>query len=350
MAPEKVRFRYKLDGRDLTWQDVSVRRQVFYSDLPHGQYRFQVTAANSDGVWNEKAASLNFSVDAAWYQTRWFQAAGLAFLLAGIWSGYSVRSRQLAREFSVRLEERVRERTRLARDLHDTLLQSFQGIMLHLQAVNDQLPEGKAKQQLRQSIHRAEIALDEGRTAVSDLRSLASTRMDLAEDVRQLGDDLAARGAASFHIGEDGVPRALQPIVRDEIYRIVHEALRNAFRHAQARLVRVELHWDKGGLQVRVRDDGQGIAAKILETGRAGHCGLHSMRERAGQISAQFDIRSCAGTGTVVELHIPASTAYAPSRWRSLFPAFTINVSRDNPGDGGRLASEVLDSGVDQNE
>jgi signal transduction histidine kinase/ligand-binding sensor domain-containing protein len=324
-APEKVRFRYKLDGRDPKWQDAGVRRQAFFSDLPHGHYSFHVTAANNDEVWTEKDASLSFSIDPAWYETRWFQAACLALVLAGIWTGYHHRSRQLAHDFSLRLEERVRERTRLARDLHDTLLQSFQGLMLHLQGVNDQLPEGKAKQQLRQTIERAEAALDEGRTAVYDLRSFPPTRTNLTEDLKQLGEELSAGGAASFHLEVVGVARALQSTIRDEIYRIVQEALRNAFKHAHACRVTVEVNWGKGKLLLRVRDDGRGIPAEILEAGRVGHCGLHSMRERAGQIAAQFEIMSGAGMGTDVVLNVPASAAYAPSTWRSLYRLITVS-------------------------
>ncbi len=310
VAPEKNRFRVKLEGRDPDWKDMGNERKAFYNDLPPRKYRFRVMASNNSGVWNEAGAAFDFSVAPAYYQTSWFQALCASVFLALLWGLYRFRLRQIAREFNVRMEERVGERTRIARDLHDTLLQSFQGLMLHLQVVDDLLPEGKAKAELEKTLDRADQAIAEGRTAVYDLRSSATTTNDLAQAVRAVGNELAVPGAATFRLVVEGPPREMHPIVRDEIYRIAREALRNAFSHAQADHVEAELIYTDRLFRLRIRDDGQGIAAEILEEGRPGHYGLPGMRERAKQIGATLTIWSGGGSGTEIELSIEASIAY----------------------------------------
>src|SRR5262249_40132118 len=137
----RVKFRYRLEGYDRDWHDAGTRRQAFYTDLPPGKYSFRVIACNSDGAWNESAAQLDFSILPAYYQTNWFRAVCATVFLALLWVLYHLRLRQLARQFNMRLEERVGERTRIARDLHDTLLQSFHGILLHFQTGINLLPE-----------------------------------------------------------------------------------------------------------------------------------------------------------------------------------------------------------------
>ncbi len=318
MAPDKIRFKYKLEGKDADWQDVGNRRQAFYNDLPPRNYRFRVMARNNSGVWNENSAYFDFNIAPAYYQTSWFQAACAFAGLALIWGMYRYRLHQIAREFSMRLEERVGERTRLARDLHDTLLQSFQGLMLHLQVVDDLLPAGKAKDELERTLDRADQAIAEGRTAVYDLRASATTTNDLAQAVRAVGNELAASsaentaatGAATFRLVVEGPARDLHPIIRDEIYRIAREALRNAFGHARAHHIEAELIYAGRQFQLRIRDDGQGIASAFLEEGRPGHYGLPGMRERAKQIGAKLTIWSGVGAGTEIELGLEGSIAY----------------------------------------
>jgi signal transduction histidine kinase/ligand-binding sensor domain-containing protein len=323
-VPQKVRFRYKLDGRDHDWQDAGTRRRVFYNDLPPAQYRFHVTASNNDGVWSETGAALDFSIAPAYYQMRWFQAACIAVLLAGIWGLYRLRLRQIAHEFNVRLEERVSERTRVARELHDTLLQSFQGLMLHFQVVDELLPEGQAKKQLEQSLLRADQAIVEGRGAVYDLRSSATTTNDLADAVNALGAELATPESAAFRLVVEGAVRDLHPIIRDEVYRITREALRNAFTHAHANHIETEITYGKKALRVRIRDDGDGTPPGVIKEGRPGHYGLPGMRERAKQIGGSLEIWSGAGprAGTEIQLTIAGSIAYPASGGRSLFGRF----------------------------
>jgi signal transduction histidine kinase len=214
------------------------------------------------------------------------------------------------RILELRLEERVSERTRIARALHDTLLQSFQGLMLQLQVVDNLLPPGRAKEKFEQTLERADQAIAEGRDAVSDLRSSATTTNDLALAVRTLCKELATPDGAAFDLTVEGVSRNLHPIIRDEVYRISREALRNAFTHAGAKHIEAELIYAERVFRMRICDDGKGIEPALLEEGRPGHYGLPGMRERARQIGAEFTIWSGAETGTEIEVSIPGSIAY----------------------------------------
>jgi signal transduction histidine kinase/cell division protein FtsL len=214
------------------------------------------------------------------------------------------------RILELRLEERVSERTRIARALHDTLLQSFQGLLLHLTVVDTLLPPGNAKEKLEQTLERADQAMAEGRDAVYDLRSSATTTNDLAESVRALCNELAEPDAPAFQLTVEGSPRDMHPIIRDELYRITREALRNAFTHAEAKRIEAELIYGERFFRLRIRDDGQGMDTALLEDGRSGHYGLPGMRERARQVGAELTISSSVGNGTEIKLSIPGSIAY----------------------------------------
>lgn len=251
-------------------------------------------------------------------------ATAISTVLIAAFFGWAIARRIL----ELRLEERVNERTRIARDLHDTLLQSFQGLMLRLQVVDDLLPEGKAKSQLEQTLERADQAIAEGRRAVYDLRTSATTTNDLAQAVRALGDELATEDSAAFHLIVEGPARELQPLVRDELYRITHEALRNAFSHSRASHIETEITYGERAFRLRIRDDGDGIPAEILEGGRPRHYGLPGMRERARQIGGKFDIWSGAKAGTEIELSIEASIAYRAFARRPFYRLFSRK--RDN--------------------
>lgn len=311
--PERVRFRYKLDGSDKDWRDAGTRRQASYTNLGPGPYRFRVMASNNDGVWNEAGAAMTFRIDAAFYQTIWFQAVCYAAGLALMWLLYSYRLRQAAAQVHSRLEGRIAERERIARELHDTLLQSFQGLMLRLQVVDDLLPPGEAKKELEQSLERADQAIAEGRCAVYDLRSSTTTTNDLKEALRTAADQFVGDGAPTFRLEVEGAARDLHPILRDEVYRIACEGLRNAFKHARASHVEAEITYGERVLRLRIRDDGDGIPQDILESGLSGHYGLRGMRERAQQNGARLEIWSRPKVGTEIDLSIPASIAYTNS-------------------------------------
>ncbi len=319
-APEHIQFRYKLDGYDDDWRGPVSAREVTYTNLPPRNYRFRVIACNSDGVWNDAGATLDFSVAPAWYQTNWFLAVSVIIGLFVLWVLYQLRRRQLAHQFSMGLEARVNERTRIARELHDTLLQSFHGLMLRFQAASNLLPTrpDEAKQRLDNAIDQAAQAITEGRDAVHELRSSAAVTPDLSLAISALGKELAAEQTCQdfpdSHVQVEGTPRNLDPILRDEVYRIAAEAVRNAFRHAQARRIEVDIRYDEGQLRVRVRDDGKGIDPKFRgEQERAGHWGLNGMRERAKAVGGNLAVWSKVESGTEVELTIPASIAYAKS-------------------------------------
>ena len=298
-------------------------RQVQYSNLPPEHYRFRVLACNNSGVWNEKGDTLDFVIPPAWYQTNWFRALCVVGFLALLWGMYQLRVLQLRREFNAALEARVGERTRVARELHDTLLQSFHGLLLRFQTVFQLLPERpmEAKEKLGGAIEQAAEAITEGRDAVQGLRDSTVQGNDLALAISTLGEELTTDSTnhrPAFRVAVEGKSRDLHPILRDEVYKIAAEALRNAFLHANARQVEVEIRYDNEQFRLRVRDDGKGIDAAVLSAqSREGHYGLPGMRERATLIGGKLTIWSEVDAGTEVELRIPASIAYGTARIRS---------------------------------
>jgi signal transduction histidine kinase/ligand-binding sensor domain-containing protein len=313
VAPEKVRFRYKLEPHDRDWQDVGNRRQAFYTDLPPGNYKFRVAAANDSGVWNEAGASFDFSVAPAYYQTLWFRLLVVAVLLGLAVLAYQLRLRQIRRQFNVRLDERVAERTRIARDLHDTLLQSFQGVLMKFHAMTFMLDDRPEAQKVMEGvITQARRAIVEGREAVQGLRASTVVTNDLAPSIKALGDDLAATHPCDFRVTVDGEAKNLVPLLRDEVYKIAGEALRNAFHHSQAKQIDVEIRYEERVFRMRIRDDGKGMDPKVTAgTGREGHYGLPGMRERAKLAGGKLAVLSEVDSGTEIELTIPASFAYA---------------------------------------
>jgi signal transduction histidine kinase len=316
VAPEKVLFRYRLEGWDLDWQDVGNRRQAWYSNLPPRHYRFRVAACNNSGLWNEAGASFDFFIAPAYYQSAWFQLSCVAALLGLLWSGYRYR----VREFNRRMEERLNERTRIARDLHDTLLQSFQGVLMKFSAFSYRLSDHlHIQQDFEAIVEQARGAVTEGRDAVAGLRSSTVVTNELAESIRSFGNELPSELSTrtdapphpEFHVTVEGTSRDLSPIVRDEVFRIACEAVRNASRHAEARQIDVVIRYNALHFRLRVRDDGKGIEAEVLRDGqRAGHHGLQGMRERAKIVGGKLALSSKPDSGTEVELVIPGSIAY----------------------------------------
>ncbi len=322
VAPEKVRFRYKLEGQDEDWRELVNVRHVEYSNLPPKHYRFRVLACNNSGVWNEEGASLDFVIPPMWYQTNWFYALCAAAFVASLWAVYQLRVRQLAARFNMRLEERVSERTRIARDLHDTLLQSFQALLLRFQAGINLLSKrpDDGRKLLEDALEHASQAITEGRDAISGLRMSTVERNDLTAAIETVAEELAAaqgnKASTPFQVLVEGTPRELHPILRDEIYRLATEALRNAFQHAAAQKIEVEIRYDEKYFRLRVRDDGKGIPPDVLGgDGREGHYGLHGMRERAKLVGGKLTIWTELGSGTEIELVIRGARAYVkPAR------------------------------------
>ena len=315
-VPEHVRFRYKLEGSDRDWQDGGNRRDARYTNLGPGHYTFRVTASNNDGVWNTAGTSVRFEILPAFYQTRWFYAlcalAGVA-LLTGL---YRVRMRQVAAEVRGRLEARLAERERIARELHDTLLQGMQGLIWRFQAAADRIPPGEpARQLMEQSLDRADKLLGEGRDRVKDLRPRAEDVTDLVEALAAEGEQFTQLHPVKFRVSVQGASRELHPIVREEGFLIAREALGNAFQHSGAKNIEAEVSYGQAALQVRIRDDGRGIGAAVLDAGGSpGHFGLIGMRERAKKLGGQLEVWSRPGAGTEIDLRVPADVAYRPSQ------------------------------------
>jgi signal transduction histidine kinase/ligand-binding sensor domain-containing protein len=319
VAPEKIRFRFRLEGQDRDWIDVVNQRTVHYSNLPPGAYRFHVTATNNNGVWNEEGDVLEFSISPAYYQTTGFRVL-CAVLFAGmLWTAWRLRVQHLSRQLELAADARVTERTRIARELHDTLLQTVQGLLLRFQTVLTVLPERpmEARQRLESALDQATEAITETRDTVQGLRTAAMDTEDLAEAIRNIGNQLAADSSTTTTIEVTGMgtPRALKPNVQVEVYRIATEALRNAFRHAAARRVRVEIRFDRRQFRLRVSDDGRGIDEFRRESCE-GHFGLRGIRERAELVGGHLDIRSQRDAGTQLDLSIPAGVAYGADRRR----------------------------------
>lgn len=314
-APQKVRFRYRLEGRDLDWQDPEGRRQAFYNDLAPGAYRFRVVACNNDGVWNENGAAFAFIVEPAWYQTRWFLILCVASVLLSAWALHRLRLRQIAGRIRAQFDERLAERTRIAREFHDTLLQTIQGSKMvadnALAQSGDPIRMERALQQVSGWMARA---VDEGRSALHSLRTSTTQTNDLAEALRRstTQDGLAPNGGPAITFSVVGSARDLHPIVTDEVYHVAHEAIRNARAHSAADRLEVELRYETD-LTVRVSDNGVGIDADVARHGRAGHFGLQGMRERAARLGATLTVVSSRGSGTTVTLLVPGSVAYRPA-------------------------------------
>jgi signal transduction histidine kinase len=328
--PQKVKFRYRLDGYDHDWHEAGTRRQAFYTDLPPGEYSFRVIASNSDGVWNDNAASLDFSVAPAYYQTNWFRTLCAFIFLALLWAAYQLRVRQLQHQFAMTLEARVGERTRIARDLHDTLLQSFHGLLFRFQAARNILPSRpeEATQALDTALIKAEQALDESRHSIQGLRPDLSAENDLDRMLITAGQELASSnqvqdGSPRFEVIVEGERRGLAPLINDEIGRIARELLRNAFRHANAHEIEVEIRYENDVFRLMVRDDGKGMDPKIIKDGgRPGHWGLPGVHERTRGIGARLEFWSEAGAGTEIRLTLPASIAYEKRQTGNRFSVF----------------------------
>jgi signal transduction histidine kinase/ligand-binding sensor domain-containing protein len=310
VQPQRIGFRYILEGRDKGWEDPGLRRQAFYGDLRPGSYRFRVIASNNDGVWNKTGATLDFTVAAAWYQTYWFRALCFVVAVLLLWAIYQMRVRQIAGTMRTRFDERLAERTRIARDLHDTFLQTIQGSKL---VADDALSAPNDLQRMRQAVEKLSAwlrrATEEGRAVLNSLRTSTTEVNDLADAFRRALEECRTYTSMEVSLQVSGQIQEMHPIVRDEIYRIGYEAIRNACVHSQATQLRVELSYAED-LGLRIFDNGAGIDPDIVRRGKLGHFGLQSMRERAVRIMGKFSIESSAGSGTIITLTVPGGIIY----------------------------------------
>ena len=309
---ERNRFRYQLVGLDTNWKDAGQRRQAFYTNLDPGTYTFKVIAANNDGVWNETGALITFTIPPAFYQTAWFRSLVALIFALLLWVIFLIRLHHMNKQTEARLRERLIERERIARDLHDTLLQGFQMLVLRFQVITDTLsPNNPATGLLEESLALSEQALQEGRDRVSALRSQAESGEDLAADILQFGNNLSIGSITTFQLAVEGTPMALRTLVHEEIRMIAREAIANAFLHAGASQISCQITFARLNLVFVCRDNGCGIPKIMLETTKLrNNWGLVGMRERAQKIGAALRIDSDASTGTTVELRLCAGVAY----------------------------------------
>jgi ligand-binding sensor domain-containing protein/two-component sensor histidine kinase len=305
IAPEKVRFKYKLEGFDKDWVDANNRRVAYYTSIPPGDYTFRVKACNNDGVWNERDASFGFYLKPHFYQTYWFYIALAA--LAGLigWGLYRLRLRQLKAQFSTVLAER----SRMARDIHDTLAQGFVGISLQLEAVGKMLDESppRAKQHLDLAQNMVSHSLTEARRSVWDLRSHALDSADLAQALSDVARQLTSGTSVQAQLSVVGAPRRFDAAVENNLLRIGQEALTNAMKHAGAKKIHIELSFHQEYIQLGIRDDGCGFDTNDESYSDKGHFGLIGMRERAERLKGRLQLNSRPGAGTEILIKVPVS-------------------------------------------
>ena len=305
-APQRTRFRYRLQGVDNGWQDAGDRREAFYTNLQPGAYRFQAIAANRDGVWNTAGATLDITIPPTFVQTLWFKALCALALLAAVALAWRWRLAQMARLIEARHLERLHERERIARALHDTFLQEAQGTVLMMHTAMAQIPPSlPARAAMERGIGYIEKAMIEGRDEVMGLRSSARADEPLDAALQRYGERLAAGLPPGFRMHVRGTPRQLAPLVKDEVFAIGREAIWNAFRHAEATEIELDLVYTSGGFTLLVSDNGKGIAPDALTRAENGHWGLVGMRERAANIGATLEVGNREGGGASLRLTLP---------------------------------------------
>jgi ligand-binding sensor domain-containing protein/signal transduction histidine kinase len=323
--PQTNRYRYRLDGLDHQWHEVgNDQRQAAYTTLPAGVYTLHVQAALSRGPWSKPGAFLQVTILPPWWNTWWFRLAYGSFLLLLVGLAYQLRVQQISRQLTLRMEERIDERTRIAQHLHDTLLQGLLSASLQLAVAHRDLSSdvparplvGRVLELMRQII-------DEGRSAVRGLRTGSSETDDLERAFSQIRHELAVDEEVDFRLVIEGARRALRPLIRDEVYSIGREALSNAFRHSHAMRIETELEYSRNNFSLVVRDNGCGIEADVAQSGRDGHWGLSGMRERAERIGASLELSGAAAVGTEVKLIVPASLAFQLVSVRDAKPWFS---------------------------
>ena len=333
--PQKVHFRYMLEGRDTTWQDPGVRRSAFYQDLKPGRYRFRVLAANNDGVWNSAGDTLDFSVRPAWFQTIWCRVLCMVVVCLLIWMTYRIRINSIAKAIGARFDERLDERTRMALELHDTFLQTVQGSKM---VADDALDPDADQVRMRHALERLSVwlgqAVTEGRAALHALRVSTTEQNHLAEFLDRTAREYAQRTSISVALSVIGDARDLHPIVRDEIARIAEEAIRNSCLHSKASQLSIELRYGRD-LILRFNDNGVGIDPDVMDVGKQGHFGIQGMKERSARIRARITITSTLNAGTQIILNVPGDAIYRREK-KSRFSALRILKLWPRPLNGQR--------------
>jgi signal transduction histidine kinase len=316
--PRRVVYRYRLEGpnaRDSSWQDVGPRTEAAYTYLPPGSYRFQVMASNGNDVWTQPVSSATFRILPHFYERTWVQ---VLFVLAGVllaWTAISLRFRYVSAAIRMRAEERAEERVRIARELHDTLLQGVQGLLLSFHVAAEKVPpDHVSKKALEKALTTADRIIIEGRNRVNRLRAEKLNDAELKSLIESVAANFNSVRAIDFAVERRGGSDTLNSHVVDEVFCIAREALTNAFRHSGASRIVIELDYQKGTFRMSCHDNGRGFDAVALSTNATnGHWGLRGMAERAERIGANFACTSSAGQGTEIQVRLPARLAYERS-------------------------------------
>jgi signal transduction histidine kinase/ligand-binding sensor domain-containing protein len=310
-VPERVRFRYFLEGFDRGWSEPIATREAVYTNLSPALYRFRLIASNGDGVWNGSETVVVVNVVPAMWQTWWFRSACVLVAVVTALLLFRLRLHRLTHQMNARFEERLAERTRIAQELHDTLLQGFLSASMQLHVADDRLPENSpVKPIVSRVLTLMRDVIDDGRNTLRGLRSRSYELRNLAQAFSRIPEELSFQQQIDYRVIVEGQPRPVHPVIRDDVYRIGREALVNSFRHAQASTIEVEIDYGVKELRVLVRDNGLGIDPQVLRAGREGHWGLSGMRERAERIGARLTVWTRPAGGTEIELSVPAALAF----------------------------------------
>jgi len=311
-SPEKVTYKYMLEGEESDWHEVGDRKQAFYTHLQPGKYRFRLQSSNGKEKWVELAAPLQFTITPAFYQTLWFRALCVLAVFALLYLVYLVRVEHVTNRVRERMKERSGERLRIARELHDTLLQSIHGLVLRVHFAAEALPRDEpVRESLQLALSRADDVIVEGRKRVQDLREEAPNLANLVTQIALIAEDLDVQKSMRFRIIEDGKRIELDPMIQRELCAIAREALTNTVRHAHAGSAEISLMYANAYFQMKCCDTGVGLAPAVLAKGdRTGHWGLVGMRERASAIGGTLQLWSAHGAGTEIEIRVPARQAY----------------------------------------
>ncbi|PYS62570.1 MAG: hypothetical protein DMF76_08790 [Acidobacteria bacterium] len=303
VAPEKVRFKYKLEGFDSDWVDGGTRRVAYYTNLRPGRYKFRVIASNNDGLWNPAGAAFDLYLKPHFYQTYWFYALCTLILAILVWQLYRFRLKRVESQFAAVLQER----NRIAREIHDNLAQEMLGISVQLEVVARTMPASAelAKTHLDRVRILVRHGIAEARRYVWDLRSQALDKNDLPAALSDTARRLTTETAVSANVEVSGTFRPLSPLIEGNLLRIGQEAINNAVRHAQAQTILINLKFDARRVQLSVRDDGKGFDYQESKNGEARHFGLVGMHERAVRMGGSLRVDSHAGEGTEVLVDVP---------------------------------------------
>jgi ligand-binding sensor domain-containing protein/two-component sensor histidine kinase len=302
MVPERVRFRYRMEGpRSSTWTDAGSRRNVAYMNLSPGHYKFHVIASNNDGLWNPVGAAVALRVDPYFYQTTWFAALCVTSILLVIWSAHRFRVRRAV----ARVQLIAAERVRFSRELHDSLLQGFSGVVFLLEAAVRQFEAqpGASKQRLERALDQADQSLREARQMISSMRIPVLDDHTLPEALQLIAAQMTSEVPIEFQFEIKGQVHHGPYDVEANLFLIAREAVTNALTHAAARRVRLELFYSPNRLHMTVQDDGTGFDTEMAMA-KSGHWGFRGMRERARQIGAEFKVNSAPGSGTTLEVGV----------------------------------------------